>query len=126
MHPLKYARLWLAGGLLLVVLIVVLSLAPDMPGPSMSGADKLAHILMYLIAMFWFAGIYVRANWARVGLVLVLLGIIIELLQATSGWREGDWLDALMNLAGVGLGIALAWLWSDGWCSAVERRWLAR
>lgn len=125
LHTLKYPRLWLTGGLLLIALLIGLSLAPHVPGPSLAGADKLAHVLMYLTVMLWFAGIYLRSNWWRVGLLLVLLGAVIELLQATTGWREGDWGDGLMNLAGVGLGMLAARLGADGWCRAVEQRWLS-
>lgn len=124
MQPLKYARLWLVGGLLIVAVIVVVSLAPDLPGPTIVGADKLAHFLMYLVAMLWFVGVFLRANWLRIALLLASLGVLIELLQSQTGWREGDWGDAAWNLAGVLSAIVTAWLGAGGWCVAIERRWL--
>jgi hypothetical protein len=40
-----------------------------------------------------------------------LLGIGIELAQALSGWRHGDWLDWLADCVGVALGVLVIQLW---------------
>ena len=47
----------------------------------------------------------------RVALGLMLLGIGIELAQALSGWRHGDWLDWLADCVGVALGVLVIQPW---------------
>lgn len=45
---------------------------------------------------------------------LMLFGVAIELAQAATGWREGDWLDGLADAFGLLVG-ACAWLGLRGW-----------
>ncbi|WP_342129768.1 VanZ family protein [Hydrogenophaga sp. OTU3427] len=53
---------------------------------------------------------------------LMLFGVVIELAQAATGWREGDWLDGMADGVGLAVG-ALAWLGARGWLSrAADRR----
>ena len=76
-------------------------LVPVSSLPQVSLWDKAAHALNYalLAALLWFAtgG---RRPWLA-GLGLVLLGGLVEIGQALSGTRTGDWQDALANATGI-------------------------
>ena len=45
---------------------------------------------------------------------LVVFGGVIELLQAATGWRYGEWLDFLADVIGVAAG-TLLWLTAKRW-----------
>ena len=51
---------------------------------------------------------------------MCLQGVLIEVLQYWSGYRYGDWQDAVADAVGVGLGLVLArgvvwWLIKMNW-----------
>ncbi len=105
---LRYHGAWLAGGWLLVLLVVYLSLTPQPPAPlTFENADKFEHALAYGTLAFWFCQIY-RTAGARVALALALagLGIGLEYVQGWTGYRSYDVLDMLAN----GTGVLLGWL----------------
>lgn len=108
-HRLKYHRLWLAIGFVLVGALLVLSLIPDPPKPlDFDWADKLEHFAAYALLMAWFMLIYQeRAVRARIAAALVFLGFIIEVLQGMSGARFFDYTDAFANAFGVVLALWL-------------------
>lgn len=123
-YPLRYAPAWLAGGYVVVAVIVLGSLLPGMPGPDFAGSDKLVHLGMYFALMLWFAGIYLPRNHLWLMLSLAALGITLELVQEFSGLRNGDWRDVAANVTGIALGMLLAKRGMSGWCEKVETRWL--
>lgn len=51
---------------------------------------------------------YPEVSKLRMGLMLVALGVLIEVLQYFSGYRFGDWQDAVADGVGVLLGLVLA------------------
>jgi VanZ family protein len=51
---------------------------------------------------------YPEVSKLRIGLMLVALGVLIEVLQYFSGYRFGDWQDAVADGVGVLLGLLLA------------------
>ena len=51
---------------------------------------------------------YPGVSKLRIGLMLVALGVLIEVLQHFSGYRFGDWQDAVADGVGVVLGLGLA------------------
>ena len=51
---------------------------------------------------------YPDVSKLRMGLMLVALGVLIEVLQYFSGYRFGDWQDAVADGVGVLLGLVLA------------------
>ena len=72
--------------------------------------DKAQHSLGF--AALAMGGLLAYPSHARrVALGLMLLGIGIELAQALSGWRHGDWLDWLADCVGVALGVLVIQLW---------------
>jgi hypothetical protein len=70
------------------------------------GTDKVVHTLLF--ALLAYTGLY--ANISRVLLWLVVYAGISEVLQhlITPLHRSGDVLDALVDVAGIGLGWAIA------------------
>jgi len=42
---------------------------------------------------------------------LLVFGGLIELAQAATGWRHGEWADWLADAVGLALGLALAAPW---------------
>lgn len=107
---LKYRSVWLAGGWLLVSLIVYLSLTPHPPEPmSFPNADKLEHGFAYASLSLWFCQIYLTSRQrAVVVIALIAMGVVIEFLQGWSGYRFFEYADMLANSTGVVLGYLLA------------------
>lgn len=99
-HPLWWSMMWM----LAVALVVAGSLLPpgDLPAQPMAN-DKLMHFLGYFVLMAGAVQLYARrVSWIWIALLLVLLGIGLEWLQA---WmhvgRTADRADALANTLGV-------------------------
>lgn len=99
---------WRALGWLLLAALTAGSLLP-MPGAMLpvAGGDKFGHVLGWaLVAGSWLQlADRDRVRW-RVGIGLLLWSAAIELAQALTPWRSGDWIDLAANA----LGIALAGL----------------
>jgi VanZ family protein len=106
MHRLKYAKLWLTLGWLLVAVIIFLSLYPKPPQPlEFEQSDKLTHIIAYLILMLWFTNIYPqRSSQFRISIGFFVMGVCLELLQGMSEYRTFSYPDMVAN----GIGILLA------------------
>lgn len=96
-----------------VVLTVVLSLLPVEQLPrEVHFWDKAQHALGF--AALGFLGLQVGARRPVLTLIgLVALGACIEIAQSLTGWRDGDGLDWLADVVGLGLGwlALLAWRW---------------
>jgi len=110
MKQLKYLRFWLILGWGMVSLVVILSLirSPDVFGP-LTPSDKLVHLLAYSILMLWFGCIYLSGRkYLILGLVLILIGILLEFLQGMTSYRYFEYKDMIVN----GLGVFLGWLLS--------------
>lgn len=97
-----------AIGWAMVACVVVLSLSPTLPVEP-GDSDKLTHFAAYFVLAAWFAQIYPPGPVLnRITIFLVVLGILLELLQAATGYRSGEWRDAAMNLAGAATGRVIA------------------
>ena len=93
-------------GWLLVAALVAVSVG-TVPSdlPETTHADKVAHLLAYMLVMGWFAQIWSSRSALFVhACFLVVLGIGLEMLQGSTDHRTADPLDALANAAGVVLG----------------------
>ena len=70
--------------------------------------DKAQHAIGFgtlaVLAVLAYPGV----SKLRIGLMLVALGVLIEVLQHFSGYRFGDWQDAVADGVGVVLGLGLA------------------
>ena len=104
-HSLKLGKVWYAFGSAMLIAVAIVSL---MPAPATGVSDKLAHLLTYFLLAGWFAVIAqnrVVLAWSISG--LVGYGMLIELLQAQTGYRYAEWGDVLANAAGCAGGSAL-------------------
>ncbi len=123
MRSLKFPRLWLSVGLLLIGGVIVGSLIPGPPQIAhLSASDKVIHFVAYGLLMFWFSQLYAEAR-ARVILALafVALGIGLEYLQRMGGYRTFEYADMAADSAGVIFAFLLALTRLSRALFAVER-----
>ena len=113
-------RLRYLVGAVLIVITLFLALAPGtfsplrpltnewLPSLSHRDARIAAHIL-------GFSGLVVVMSWVTRRLIaatviVFVLAMSIELIQAFLPWRDGTWKDVGLNLIALGLGLGIAWL----------------
>lgn len=102
---LQLGYLWYALGVILLLAVAAVSLAPV---PATGVSDKLAHLLTYSVLAGWFALIARDCRilgWSMIG--LIGYGMLIELLQAQTGYRFAEWGDVIANSCGCILGSLL-------------------
>lgn len=106
----RYFKLWLVIGWLLVSVVCFFSLMPNPPKfeVKFEHLDKLEHMLSYLILMAWFAQLYHKKQ-SRIyyALFFIALGITLEILQGLGGIRFFEYMDMLANSTGVIIGYLL-------------------
>ena len=124
MLPLARPGLWIAGALLLALVIVIASLLPGPVVQSVSSWDKLEHTGAYLLLALWLAGMVDRRRYMWAAAAAFLLGAAVEAAQALlTETRQGDVLDLVANATGVLVALAIAYLGLGGWAQRAER-WL--
>ncbi len=124
MLPLARPGLWVAGAVLITLVIAVGSLVPGPLVAAVSGYDKLEHLGAYLVLTVWLAGLVERRHYLRAALAVLLFGIGVELAQgAFTATREPEWADVAANAAGVGVALALALAGAGRWTQRIEA-WL--
>jgi len=105
-----FRRPWLWAGLwvLAIAAVVVGSLVPGRDLPAVPVSDKFEHFAAYAVLAAGAVQLFARrVSWAFVCLLLVLMGIGLEILQAEMALgRMLDRNDALANTIGVLLGLA--------------------
>ena len=108
-RPLKRRALWLAGGWLLVCVVVALSLWPRLPRVDigLDHLDKIGHALAYASLMAWFGFIYQKRSHAVVFVLLVALGALLEAAQYALGYRMFELVDLAANTLGITVGLLL-------------------
>lgn len=96
----------------LLLCVAVLSLLPTdyLPPPIFSLWDKAQHALAFTALAALGLQAYPRRRWQLLAGLLVFGGLI-ELAQAATGWRHGEWTDWLADAVGLALGLALATSW---------------
>ncbi len=94
-------------GWAMVLTVVVLSLVPlpDVPN-SVPNSDKWLHFTTYFILTYWFLHSYYKKP-IPITVGFVLLGTLLECLQALTVYRYWEWLDLVMNISGVLLALLL-------------------
>ncbi|MEM7208072.1 MAG: VanZ family protein [Pseudomonadota bacterium] len=99
--PLRWFRVWLSIGVVIIAAVFYLSLTPPINVPQ-EHYDKLYHAATYAILMVWFVQLF---NGARSYLILavafIAMGALIEILQGFHPMRYFDVLDMLANAVGV-------------------------
>ncbi|GLK61324.1 VanZ family protein [Azotobacter vinelandii] len=103
--------LWRLAFLACLVAVLVLALAKDTSPPLDTGWDKSNHLLAFgVLGLLGRLGFPARRYLVPSG--LFLYGIVIEALQALSGYRSAEYHDLFADLLGIALGslAASAWL----------------
>ena len=101
----KLLKLWYALGVLMLMAVAFVSL---MPAPDIGVGDKVSHLVTYFLLAGWFGLLACNPGMLALSLVgLIAYGMIIEVLQAQTGYRFAEWGDVLANTAGCLLGTAL-------------------
>ena len=110
MRELRYIKLWLTIGFLLVGMVCFFTLTPSPPDMGdFPESDKIGHLVAYSAIMLWFGFIYLRGKqYLRVGLAFIVMGIALELIQGMLGYRNFSYLDMGANVCGVMIGWFLA------------------
>jgi len=112
MNPeLRYRKLWLSIGYLLIVVVVFLSLTsnPVQIDTNFPYQDKLFHALAYFSLTFWFMQIYhIRHHVLQWAIFFLCLGLLLEYLQGFDSNRYSEVGDMLANTLGVVVAAALA------------------
>ena len=103
----KYVRVWRGIGALMIAGAFVVSLMPSPVRTGFNHADKLFHAITYASMMYWFVQIYSRDRHVLIAVALVMMGICIEGLQYLTGYRMAEFMDAVANAIGVGIGWGL-------------------
>jgi VanZ family protein len=104
-HP---GLVWGFWALLLGVAVLSLMPASYLPAQIFSLWDKAQHALAFTVLATLGLLAYPRQPW-RVAIGLLAFGGAIELAQAATGWRHGEWSDWLADAVGLAAGSALAW-----------------
>lgn len=122
--------MWLAIGMLLLMLLIYGSLAPAKALPVVGGTDKFWHAATYFVVMAYFSQIDARLQRRlSIAVALIALGIVIEFIQPLVN-RHFDWFDALANAVGVTLALVMSLSplglmlpWADDRLHRYRRAW---
>ena len=120
-RPLLWAGLWMSA----VAVVVIGSLLPARDLPAVPISDKLEHFAAYAALSAGAVQLFARRlSWGFVCVLLVLMGIGLEHLQARMALgRLLDRADALANTLGVLAGLAIAFTpWRDALLRFDRRR----
>lgn len=102
------ALAWAFWALLLCVAVLSLMPTAYLPAQVFNLWDKAQHALAFTALATLGLLAYPRQPW-RVAIGLLAFGGAIELAQAATGWRYGEWSDWLADAVGLAAGSALAW-----------------
>ena len=103
--------------------ILALSPAPYLPPLEIfNWWDKAQHVIAFCTLAVLAVLAYPDVSKLRIALLLMGQGVLIEVLQYFSGYRYGDWQDAVADGVGVLLGLGLAtWLIREEWFKRLMR-----
>ncbi len=118
---LHYFVLWCLVGGGLCAFFLYACLMPSPPSePGIPYFDKIEHAGSFIVMGAWFAALFPRRPLG-VGLALAVFAAITELLQAATGYRDGDILDWCADTAGLAIGIGAARLGAMNWLYGLDR-----
>jgi VanZ family protein len=108
MHKFDYILKFLFWTSFVVINVLALSPAPFLPPEIFDWWDKAQHAIAFgalaVLAVLAYPGV----SKVRIGLLLIAHGVLIEVLQYFTGYRFGDWQDALADGVGVLVGLVLS------------------
>lgn len=123
LKSLRYPYFWLAGGIAMLIAVLVLSMMPGAGRNLGLMGDKIAHFVAFLVLMVWFCGVFRNRVTPWVAIWLLAFGILIEVLQARVPSRSAEFYDVVADMAGILLGWGLAVLGLGHWTGLLES-WL--
>jgi VanZ family protein len=94
--------------------ILVLALLPSENLPGFTWWDKLNHFSAFftLTCLLYFS--FNKAKWlSRVALPLLVFGLLIEILQLLSGYRQFSLLDVLADGVGIAAGLIFSLFFTE-------------
>ena len=103
---LRFSALWLGLGWLVIAVIFYFSLSHHSLEPHTHlPIDKVEHFSAYVGLMWWFSQLYTRTS-QRVWLAIALvgMGILVEILQGMTGYRDMSAGDAVADTLGILVG----------------------
>lgn len=108
-EPSRHRTLWHAIGCALIVFVIYQSLTPAPMALAGDEGSRLAHLAAYGTLMGWFSHLH-EGRRRRSGLALgfIAMGVALEVIQGSTGYRTTDPADAIANTLGVCLGWLLA------------------
>ena len=103
--------------------ILALSPAPYLPPLEIfNWWDKAQHAIAFAALAVLAVLAYPESSKRRIAFLLIVQGVLIEVLQYFSGYRYGDWQDALADGVGALLGLILVtWLMKEEWFKRLMR-----
>jgi hypothetical protein len=134
MLPLRHAKRWRVASFIILLLVLASALMPavwfwDHRPHAFSwfdGVDKWLHGITFLVLSLWFSGMYQSRSYWRIGIGLILFGLMIEACQRAVGYRTAEWFDVGADAAGIIIGLSFAAMGVGGWCLRVEERLASR
>ena len=106
---LTHRRTWIALGMAIIAAIWILSLIPDPPHIGVEGEDKAGHFVAYGVLMLWWSQILTGfRDRLIIAAAFIAMGIVIEFVQGSTGWRTFEVADMVADAIGVGLGWCIA------------------
>lgn len=126
MRPLQYFPLWTFVGAGALALLLYLCLEPAGQGSVFLIPDKLSHVLGFFALTVWFAALVERRLYLTVGLIMLVVGIVVELAQGVMALgRSAEFADVVADLIGVMFGLLISLASRESWLARIEK-WLSR
>ncbi|MDE0755438.1 MAG: VanZ family protein [Woeseiaceae bacterium] len=129
MLPLQYQRRWKIAGVLLLIAVLTVAMAPPLfpwPGtgsPWLMLSDKWQHGITFASMVVWYSGQYARRSYWLLALGLLAFGLLIEFCQSLVSYRTAESGDLIADILGILVGLAIALVGLGGWSARVES-WL--
>lgn len=132
MLPLRHANRWRVASVVLLIFVLVATMMPAVwfwPNRRefitwFIGADKWLHGVTFVFLTIWFAGQYRRRSYWKIGLGLILFGLLIEACQRLVTYRSSEVFDIVADAAGILIGLVVAMAGLGGWSLWFEKRFM--
>ena len=133
MLPLRYVRRWQFASAFLLIFVLASTLMPAVWfWPSRRefaswffDVDKWFHGITFVILAVWFAGQYRPRSYWKVGVGLIIFGLVIEGCQRLVTYRSAELFDVAADIVGIVIGLVIASAGLGGWSLRVEG-WFVR
>jgi len=124
--PLKLKTTWSILGLILVFQVIYLSLTPRPPQiqSSIFPMDKVGHFLAYALLVFWYIQISHPKRYFFYFIGFSFMGVCLEFVQRSLGFRSFEYLDMLFNTLGAGISFLFFRKWGDQLLVTLEKIFL--